>query len=189
VYPFLLDFSKNHFELFDLPLGFALDAKRLAERYRALQAATHPDRLAVAADREQQVSRQASTQVNEAYRILKDPLARAKYLLGLHTGDPGTDSETSKDGAFLMEQMELRETLAEAGSRPNPRAAAATVLTQLAERSAALDKELAGLFADPSAANLSAAREIVRELQFLDRCRRDAEDLESIGLAWIDERE
>jgi molecular chaperone HscB len=175
----VLDFSKNYFELFDLPQGFVVDAKRLAERYRTLQAVTHPDRFVVAAEHEKRVSLQASTQVNEAYRTLKDPLARARYLLTLYTGDPGTDSETSKDGAFLMEQMELRESLAEAQSSPNPHAAVASVLTHLAVQSVALDKELAGLFADPSPTNLLAAREIVRKLQFLDKCRRDAEDLDA----------
>lgn len=176
----MLDFSKNYFELFDLPQGFAVDAKRLAERYRTLQAVTHPDRFAVAATFEKRVSLQASTQVNEAYRTLKDPLARARYLLTLHTGDSGNDSETSKDGAFLMEQMELRETLAEAQSSPNPHAAVARVLTHLAEQNVLLDKELERLFADPSPANLETAREIVRKLQFLDKCRRDAEELETV---------
>jgi molecular chaperone HscB len=175
----VLDFSKNYFELFDLPLGFAVDAKRLAERYLALQAVSHPDRFAVAADHEKRVSLQASTQVNEAYRTFKDPLARAQYLLEIHAGDLGADGDASKDSSFLMEQMELRETLAEAQNGPNPRASAARVLTQLAERSAALDKELEGLFADPSADNLTAARDVVRKLQFLDKCRRDAEGLET----------
>ncbi len=175
----MLDFSKNYFELFDLPMGFALDAKRLAERYRTLQAVTHPDRFAASADQEKRVSLQASTQVNEAYRTLKDPLERAKYLLSLHTGDQDAGCETTHDGGFLLEQMELRETLAEAQSSPDPYTAVANVLTQLAERSVALDKELEGLFAEPSAANLEAAREIVRKLQFIDKCRRDAEDLEA----------
>jgi molecular chaperone HscB len=173
----VLDFSKNHFELFDLPQGFAVDAKRLAERYRALQAVIHPDRFAVAPDHQQIESLQASAQVNEAYRTLKDPLARARYLLTLYTGEPGTASEISKDGSLLMEQMELRETVAEAQSSSNPAAAVARVLTQLAEQSVALDKELEGLFADPSPTNLESAREIVRKLQFLDKCRGDVGDL------------
>lgn len=177
MYSAVLDPSKNYFELFDLPLGFAIDAKRLAERYRTLQAVTHPDRFAVAVDHEKRLSLQASTQVNEAYRTLKDPLARARYLLALYTGDPGSDRDTSTDGAFLLEQMELREVLAEARGRPNPHAAVARVLTYLAERSAALDKALKSLFADPSQSNLAAAREIVRKLRFLDKCRRDAERL------------
>jgi molecular chaperone HscB len=179
VFPAVLDFTKNYFELFDLPLGFAVDAKRLAESYLALLAVSHPDRFALAADHEKRVSLGASTQVNEAYQTLKDPLARAIYLLEIHPQDPGADIDPSKDSSFLMEQMELREMLAEARNGPNPNASVATVLTQLAERSAALDKELEGLFADPSADNLVAARGIVRKLQLLHRCRRDAEELET----------
>lgn len=173
------DFSKNYFDLFHLPVGFAVDAKRLAERYRSLQAATQSDCLPVTAEVEKPASIRASTQFNEAYRTLKDPLARARYLLRLHTGDADMPGDNNKDGSFLMEQMELREILAEAQNRPNPQAAVANVLTQLAEQSAALDKELEGLFADPSAENLEAAREVVRKLQFLDNCRHDAEGLET----------
>lgn len=178
----MLDFSKNYFELFDLPLGFAVDAKRLAERYRALQAVAESERLAVAADQEtdQQTGlRATATLVNDAYQTLKDPLARARYLLALHAGEPGSDSETSKDGTFLIAQMELRETLAEAQNGHSPQAAVARVLTHLAEQNAVLDKELEALFADPSPANLEAAREIVRKLEFLDKCRCDAEELDA----------
>jgi molecular chaperone HscB len=168
--------SKNYFELFDLPLGFAVDAKRLAERYRSLQAATQP-RAAI--EREWGHRRRATTQINEAYRILKDPLARAEYLLALHTGETDGDNEAGRDGAFLMERMELWGTLAEAQGAPNPPAAVARILTQLAERSLVLDKELEGLFAEPTAQNLEQAREILRKLQLLDRCRRDGEALQA----------
>lgn len=166
----VLDLSKNHFELFDLPVTFAVDTKRLAERYRILQAATHPGRCPVVLKDE--MPSFACSRVDEAYRILKDPLARAKYLLCLLTGDSAIDS--SKGATFLMEQMELREVLAQAQHGSNRRGAVANVMTELAERSLALDKELQGLFADPSAENLEIARELVRELQFLDHCRGDA---------------
>ena len=175
----VLDLPENYFELFDLPVAFALDTRRLAERYRDLQAVTHPDRFGASPDAPRAVPLQASNQVNEAYRILKDPQERARYLLALHTGEAGTDSESSTDGSSLLEQMELREAMSEAQNSPNPRAALATILTQLAERSLALDKELESLFADPSPENLEAAREILRKLQFLDRSRRDAEALEA----------
>lgn len=169
----------NYFELFGLPVAFALDARRLAERYRDLQAATRPDRFGASLEANRVVPLQVATQVNDAYRTLKDPQERARYLLALHTGEAGTDSESSTDGSFLLEQIELRQALSEARSSPNPGAALATIMTQLAERSLALDKELESLFADPSAENLEAAREILRKLQFLDLCRRDAEALEA----------
>ena len=75
-----------------------------------------------------------------------------------------------------MERIELREALAEAASCADPDTAVARVLTQLTEQSAALDKTLQGLFADPTPANLRLARAIVRQLRFLGACRRDAED-------------
>ncbi len=174
----MLDTSKNYFELFGLPTRYAVDAKHLAERYRALQAITRPDRFAATVDQERRGSTRASVRFNDAYRTLKDPLERARYLLGLHTGHRGDDRENTRDGGFLMEQMELRETLAEAQSSPDPNTAVAQVLTHLAERSVALDKELEGLFAEPSTENLAVARELVHKLQLIDECRRTAENLE-----------
>lgn len=168
---------ENYFELFDLPVSFSLDARRLAERYRALQAATRPDRFGASPDIAHAVPLRASTQVSEAYRTLKDPQERARYLLALHTGEPGTESAPSPDASFLVEQMDLRQSLSEAQSSPNPRSALASILTQLAEQSLALDKELECLFAEPSSENLETAREILRKLQFLDLCRRDADAL------------
>jgi len=173
----LVELPRNYFELFDLPVSFSLDARRLAERYRDLQVATHPDRFGVSPEMAHAVPLRVSSQVSEAYRILKDPQERARYLLTLHAGERGADSAASPDGPFLVEQMELRQSLSEAQSSPNPRAALATILTQLAEQHLALDKELACLFADPCSENLEAAREILRKLQFLDLCRRDAEAL------------
>jgi molecular chaperone HscB len=175
----VLDFSQDYFALFGLPVGFPVDRERLADAYRALQGAVHPDRFAAGSDQERRLSMQASTRVNEAFQTLKDPLARARYLLILHTGDPGTDNETTRDAAFLMEQMELREALAEARSQSDPLAVIGAVLDQLQRQDRALYAELTGLFADPTADHLSAAREAVRKLQFLHKCRRDAEALEA----------
>ena len=51
--------------------------------YFALQRDLHPDRFATRSARERAISMQQSTTVNEAYRTLKAPLARAEYLLAL----------------------------------------------------------------------------------------------------------
>ena len=175
----MLDFSQDYFALFGLPVGFPVDRERLADAYRALQGVVHPDRFAAGSDQERRLSMQVSTRVNEAFQTLKDPLSRARYLLILHTGDPGSDHDTTCDAAFLMEQMELREALAEARSQSDPLAVIGAVLDQLQRQDRALHAELTGLFADPTAAHLSAAREAMRKLQFLHKCRRDAEALEA----------
>ncbi len=171
----MLDFSRNHFELFGLPQGFALDRALLGERFRALQAAVHPDRFASAPDQERRLSMQASTRVNEAFQTLKDPLSRALYLLSLYPA-PEPDA-VPQDTAFLMEQMELRETLAEASGARDPLAAVGAVLDHIARSERAIATDLANLFGDPN--QIPAAHAAVRKLQFLDKCRRDAEALET----------
>src|SRR5258706_8814504 len=57
---------------------------------------------------------QMTTRVNEAYRTLKSPVLRAKYLLELHGVDVGFETNTAMPPEFLVEQMELREQLEEA---------------------------------------------------------------------------
>ncbi|EXJ13203.1 iron-sulfur cluster co-chaperone HscB C-terminal domain-containing protein [Imhoffiella purpurea] len=175
----MLNSAKNYFELFDLPMSFAIDASLLAERYRALLRSAQRICYGVDNDVDSAGNVQALNQVEEAYRTLTDPLARAEYLFSLYpeggSADSGRAEIPGSQGASLMERMELQEILAEATNRSDPATAVAEVLTQLAERCAALDKELHALLADPCPSNLQAAREIVRQLQFLGRCRRDAE--------------
>ena len=105
---------KNHFELFGLAPAFALDLEHLDRAYRDIQAEVHPDRFAHAGDAERRASMQMTTQVNEAYRTLKSPVRRAKYLLELNGVDVGFETNTAMPPEFLMEQMELREKLEEA---------------------------------------------------------------------------
>src|SRR6266850_6077128 len=106
--------TSSHFELFGLAPAFALDLGRLDAAYRDIQAKVHPDRFAHAGDAERRASMQMTTRVNEAYRTLKSPVQRAKYLLELHGVDVGFETNTAMPREFLMEQMELREQLEEA---------------------------------------------------------------------------
>ncbi len=150
--------NQNHFQLFGLPVSFALDAEALAERYRLLRQTVHPDLYATASDREKRLALQASTLVNEAYQTLRDPLTRARHLLEVRGGGLGDDQETTQDMAFLMEQMELREALAAARQAPEPHAAIEWVRARLesladgliAEMGARLDSGAPGIGATPA---------------------------------------
>jgi molecular chaperone HscB len=104
----------NHFELFGLPPRFDLDLSALDARYRELQREVHPDRFASAPQAEQRASMELATRVNEAYRTLKSPVERARYLLSLHGVDPQFETNTAMPADFLAQQMELREALEEA---------------------------------------------------------------------------
>ena len=107
---------QNHFDLFNLPQQFALDASQLDAAYREVQNRVHPDKFVSASDAEKRVAMQWATRANEAYKTLKNPLRRAAYLCELHGVDLGVESNTTMPPAFLMQQMEWRESLDEARS-------------------------------------------------------------------------
>lgn len=171
------DFSQNCFELFGLPATFEVDAEALALRYRELQRAAHPDRYAGGSDQERRLAVQMAARINEAFRTLKDPLARARYLLELK-GAPLDEHETAMDPQFLMEQMELREALAEVRDATEPFDRLADVRTDLEQRERELVMELQSLFDDSSAQALDAAGETVRKLQFMNKLLDEAAAIE-----------
>jgi molecular chaperone HscB len=175
----MLDFSKNYFALFDLPEHYALDTADLAERYRELQRVVHPDRFANASEQERRLAVQGASHINQAFETLKQPLARARYMLSLRGIDLDAQQETTSDALFLMEQMELREQLAEARSQDDPFAVIDRVAARLGEQRRALIAAFPGQFDDGGQAGLDAARENVRKLQFLEKLREQAENLEA----------
>ncbi|MFM9914010.1 MAG: Fe-S protein assembly co-chaperone HscB [Methylophilaceae bacterium] len=105
----------NHFQLFNLPQTFAIDSAALDTQYRRLQSEVHPDRFTAGSDAEKLQSLQSATQANDAYQTLKNPLQRARYLLKLKGLDTQEESNTAMPKAFLMQQMEWREAIEEAG--------------------------------------------------------------------------
>ena len=78
----------DFFSFVGLPRKLTIDAQDLEQRYRALSRQFHPDYFynAPAADRRQSLER--SSYLNDAYRTLKDPLARVEYLLRLEASTP-----------------------------------------------------------------------------------------------------
>jgi len=115
--------ARDHFEVLGLPRKYHVDAADLEQRYLALQKETHPDRFAKALPRERMEAVVRNTELNDAYKVLKNDIKRAEYLLKLEGVDIGEEKPQSTTGAtkqlvvdpkLLMEIMELRESLAEA---------------------------------------------------------------------------
>src|SRR5262245_9553298 len=109
-----IDLTRNHFELFRLPERFAVDMGALDSRYLEPTRKIDTRRFATASDSEKRLSMQRATLLNEAYRTLKSPLNRARYLVELVGLDAGMETNTAMPAAFLAEQMEWREALEEA---------------------------------------------------------------------------
>jgi molecular chaperone HscB len=111
-----LSIRASDFALFGLPERFEVDLAALDAKWKQLQGAAHPDRFATDTAAAQRVAMQWAVRINEAYRRLKNPLARAGYLCALHGVDLEAESNTAMPPAFLMQQMEWRDALSEAGT-------------------------------------------------------------------------
>lgn len=101
----------NYFSLFNFTPAFDIDTALLAERYRDLQKAVHPDKFANDTEQQKLLSVQRTAQVNDGYHTLKLPLRRAEHMLSLRGIELSHETTTVKDTAFLMQQMEWREAI------------------------------------------------------------------------------
>jgi molecular chaperone HscB len=168
----MIDFSRNHFELFGLPERFRFDPALLDRAYHALQGEVHPDRHAAAGATEQRVALQSSARVNEAYRALKDPVARAQYLLSLHGVDAFDETNTALPFAFLERQLERRE-IAETAVADGDAPALEIVLAEVRAEAAELEQRVSSLLDVEGA--WEPARVAVRELRFLAKLAADVD--------------
>ena len=168
-----MDLTTNYFELFGLPVGYEVEQGQLSSQYRLLQQQFHPDRFAHASEQERRLSLQMASRVNEGSHVLRDPIARARYLLELHGTDLGSDSETLRDPEFLMEQMELREELEMAQQSAD----AVTALEQFVEKMEAQIRQRGRQFSTLWQHAQDAAKSAVQQMQFFYRLAHQAESM------------
>lgn len=160
------DFKKNHFALFGIKEEFSVDLAALDTAYLEVQREVHPDRFANRSDAEKRVAAQWATQANEAYRTLKSPLARGRYLLRLANIDTEEESNTAMPIAFLMQQMAWREAVVDAKAQRDE-VALDLLARQKRDEESALFNLLAEQLSTPAA--MPTARETVRKLRFLEK--------------------
>lgn len=174
-----MNLADDDFTLFGLPQRFALDRADLDQRWRELQAKVHPDRFAAEGGAAQRVAMQWSVRVNEAYGRLKNPLQRAAYLCELRGAPINAENNTAMPAAFLMQQMEWREALDDAGNVP----AVEALDDEVRQAEAGLMAELGTLLDEQG--SLEAAQQAaqrVRALMFVARFRDDIDRrLDSLG--------
>lgn len=163
---------QSHFELFGIEPGFALDRAALDRAYREIQGRIHPDRFAHAGEAERRASMQWTTRVNEAYRVLQDPLERARHLLELNGVDVAFETNTVMPTEFLERQMTLRESL-EAASEARDAAALDALRADLAIDRKRVETQLAARIDQEK--DFAAAASLVRELKFLERLDMEIE--------------
>src|SRR6516225_4386708 len=132
----------DHFARLGLPAALELEPAALDRAYFARQRQWHPDRFASRPADQRALASVEAAALNDAYRTLKDPLARALYLAHLQGVEMPADGKTIDDPELLMEAMEAREALHEAAT---PDAVDALAARARRDAQGAL-AELAGLF-------------------------------------------
>lgn len=106
--------STNSFDLFGLPRLYKIDLVALEQKWKIISAQVHPDRFASASAPEKRVAVEWSARVNEAYRVLKDPIKRAEYLCALAGFEHDERTQSAMNIDFLENQMTWREALEQA---------------------------------------------------------------------------
>jgi molecular chaperone HscB len=93
------DEPRTYFEIFSLPAHLRIDLPALEKSFYALSRRLHPDRFAAKSPAEQAAALAESSRLNDAYRTLKDPIARTEYLLKLEGVELEEQSKAATEAA------------------------------------------------------------------------------------------
>jgi molecular chaperone HscB len=164
--------ADDYFAFFGLPEKLTIDADDLERRYLGLSWKLHPDNFVNAEEFERNLSLERSSQLNDAYRTLRDPVARVEYLLARKGVRKEGQTKQQAPPELLEEVFELNESLEElkmareSGGDGNEMAALRDRLQSAAksfeEKLAEVDKELAAASAEWDAAMDANADEKAR---------------------------
>jgi molecular chaperone HscB len=141
----------DYFAMFGLPSKLDLDGQALEKQFYRYSRKLHPDLHARDPQREQEWSLAQASLLNDAYRTLKDPLERTKYLLKLEgvEFEDARQPNVSKVPADLLEEVfelnmqleELRQTQKMGEDDPQLRRDLEAARNQFAGQLAAVDEQ------------------------------------------------
>lgn len=103
----------DYFRFFGLPKRLRVDGEDLRTRFYSLSRLLHPDRYTRSTERERIYSLEATAILNDGYRTLRDPVARAEYVLKEAGFDIGEQRTRDVPPELLEEVFELNMTLDE----------------------------------------------------------------------------
>lgn len=103
----------DYFSLFGLPRKLWIEMSALEQKFLQLSWKLHPDQFVNAADSERELSLKRSSELNDAYRTLQNPVARVEYLLSLEGERKEGDKKQQAPPELLEEVFELNESLDE----------------------------------------------------------------------------
>jgi molecular chaperone HscB len=110
------------FDILGIPPTFEIDLPAVEQRYRDLSRVLHPDKHVGSGATERRLALGKAVEVNEAWRLLRDPLRRAEAIFRRRGIEVREGTEPKADPEFLMEMLEQREALSEAKAKGDRKA-------------------------------------------------------------------
>lgn len=150
----------DYFSVFGLSRKLNIDLARLEKEFYRMSRKLHPDLYVNRPAAEQERALEMSSRLNDAYRTLKDPVARTQYLLSLEGVQLEEQSKAATDRARvtgeekkqivppdLLEEvfelnMQLQELKASGGQDPEARGQLETAKKNFEARLETLSSEL-----------------------------------------------
>jgi molecular chaperone HscB len=105
--------NEDHFAVFGLPRKLWIEMNALEQKFLRLSWKLHPDNFVKASEEERELSLKRSSELNDAYRTLRDPISRIEYLLAIEGERKEGEKKQQAPPELLEEVFELNESLDE----------------------------------------------------------------------------
>jgi len=103
----------DYFAMFEIPRKLWIEMGTLEQKFLQLSWKLHPDNFVNARAEEREISLKRSSELNDAYRTLRDPVARVEYLLAIEGARKEGHNKQQAPPELLEEVFELNESLDE----------------------------------------------------------------------------
>ena len=103
----------DYFAIFGLPRKLWIETSELEQTFLQMSWKLHPDNFVKATEQGRELSLKRSSELNDAYRTLRDPIARVEYLLGIEGERKEGEKKQQAPPELLEEVFELNESLDE----------------------------------------------------------------------------
>src|ERR1700741_2990601 len=105
--------KSDYFAMFEIPRKLWIEMGELEKKFLQLSWRLHPDNYVNASPEEREISLKRSSELNDAYRTLREPLARGEYLLAIEGARVEGKNKQQAPPELLEEVFELNESLDE----------------------------------------------------------------------------
>lgn len=154
----------NYFELFGFPVAPKVDKLKVSEKYFELQKKNHPDFFTRGSDEEKEDALEQSADINKAFATFNSEEKTIEYFLQ-QKGVIEADEKYQLPADFLMEMMELNETLTEKDG--------VTLAAEMAQLETSFYEEIKPLLEEPffkeDAASLEKLKAYYYKKKYLNR--------------------